>query len=180
MKIMKSVKGFLDKLLVFISLIALLAMIVIIVYQVFSRQILHKTPSWAEELAVLLFVWVSFLGIAYGFRRKLHIGVSFLVDLFPEKIQTLLDLFAKTLILLFSCVLLFYGWKFTVLMNNSTMPGTGLPTSVLYASLPVTGFFLLIYSIELFFTKGLHQEFDDEIDEGAIEAISDLQTKGEK
>ena len=95
MKILKFIKDALDRLLVFASLTALLAMIVIIIYQVFSRQLFHSTPSWAEELSMLLFVWTSFLGIAYGFRQKLHIGVSFLVDLFPEKVQDALDYFRE-------------------------------------------------------------------------------------
>lgn len=179
MKIIKLIKEFLDRLLVFLSLTALLAMIVIIIFQVFSRQILNETPSWSEELSVLLFVWTSFLGMAYGFRQKLHIGVSFLVDLFPKKVQEALDLFAKLLILLFSGVLMFYGWRFTVLMGGSTMAGTGLPSSYLYVSIPVSGFFVLFYSIELLFTKGLHQEYNDEIDTDAMAALDAADTKGE-
>ena len=70
MKILKLIKNALDRLLVFASLTALLAMIVIIIYQVFSRQLFHSTPSWAEELSLLLFVWTSFLGVAYGFKAE--------------------------------------------------------------------------------------------------------------
>lgn len=169
MKVFKMIKDLLDRLLVFFALTALLAMIVIIIYQVFSRQILHFTPSWAEELSLVLFVWVSFLGVAYGFRQKLHIGVSFLVNILPEKIQTACDLFAKALIIFFGGVLLYYGSKFTILMGNSTMAGTGLPTSVLYAVLPITGFYVLLYGIELLFVKGLHQEYNDEVDTEAME-----------
>jgi TRAP-type C4-dicarboxylate transport system permease small subunit len=170
MKILKLIKNALDRLLVFASLTALLAMIVIIIYQVFSRQVFNSTPSWAEELSMLLFVWTSFLGVAYGFKAKLHIGVSFLVDLFPKKLQEACDFFAKILIVLFAIVLIFYGWKFTVLMGGSTMAGTGLPSSALYACLPVSGLFILLYGIELFFIKGLHQEYNDEIDTDAMDA----------
>ncbi|AOV08600.1 TRAP transporter small permease [Sporosarcina ureilytica] len=173
MKILRMGKDVLDRLLVFASLTALLAMILIIIYQVFSRQILHYTPSWAEELSMILFVWVSFLGIAYGFRQKLHIGVSFLVNLFPEKVQDMCDLFAKILVIFFGGVLVYYGWKFTILMGNSTMAGTGLPSSVLYAAMPTAGIFTLLYGIELLFVKGLHQEYNDEIDTEAMEAVKD-------
>lgn len=169
MKVFKAIKDFLDRLLVFLSLSALLVMIVIILYQVFSRQVLQSTPSWAEELSLLLFVWVSFLGIAYGFRKKLHIGVGFLVGMFPKNLQNLCDLFAKVLVLFFGGVLTFYGWKFTVLMNNSTMAGTGLPSSALYAAMPITGIYILLYGIELLFVQGMHQEYNDEIDTDAME-----------
>ena len=77
-------------------------------------------------------------------KQKLHIGVSFLVDLFPKKLQEACDFFAKILIVLFAIVLIYYGWKFTVLMGGSTMAGTGLPSSALYACLPVSGFLYFI------------------------------------
>lgn len=169
MNVLKKVKRVLDQLLVVASLTALLAMIVIIIYQVFSRQILQSTPSWSEELSLILFVWVSFLGVAYGFKSKLHIGVGFFVGLFPEKIQQLCDLFAKILIIIFGGVFVYFGWNFTVLMGNSTMAGTGLPSSVLYAVLPISGVYIVLYGIELLFVKGLHQEYNDEIDTDALD-----------
>ena len=59
MKIIKLIKDALDRLLVFASLTALLAMIVIIIYQVFSRQLVFDpimgrraftTPICVDEL----------------------------------------------------------------------------------------------------------------------------------
>lgn len=170
MKMIKTIKDVLDRLLVGVSLVALLAMILIIIFQVFSRQLFHYTPSWSEELSIILFVWTSFLGIAYGFKARLHIGVSFLVDLFPTKLQDAMDFLAKILILIFGFVLVYYGWRFTVLMGGSTLAGTGLQTSYLYAAIPVTGVFVLFNGIELLFSKGLHQEYNDEIDVDAMNA----------
>lgn len=46
-----------------------------------------------------------------------------------------------------------YGWKFTILMSNSTMAGTKLPSSVLYAAIPVCGLLMVIYGVELFFKR---------------------------
>lgn len=170
MNAVKMVSNFLNRLLVGVSLIALLVMILIIIFQVFSRQLFHYTPSWSEELSIILFVWTSFLGIAYGFKARLHIGVSFLVNLFPSKVQDAMDFLAKILILFFGIVLVYYGTKFTILMGNSTLAGTGLETSYLYAAIPVTGVFVLFYGIELLFSKGLHQEYNDEIDVDAMNA----------
>ncbi|MDS9472486.1 TRAP transporter small permease [Sporosarcina pasteurii] len=173
MKAIKWIKNILDRLLVGVSMTALLAMILIIIYQVFSRQLFQHTPSWAEELSIILFVWTSFLGIAYGFKARLHIGVSFLVDMFPTKLQDAMDFLAKILIIIFGIVLVVYGWKFTVIMGGSTLAGTGLQSSYLYAAIPVTGIFVLLYGIELLFSKGLHQEYNDEIDVDALDAVED-------
>lgn len=165
MKIMKMVKRIFDRLLLGSALTMLLAMVVIIIVQVFSRQILNYTPSWSEEVSKLLFVWVSFLGIAYGFKEKLHIALGIVVDAFPEKVQHVFDYFSKVLIIGFGAIMIYYGWQFTVLMGNSSMPGTGWPSSVLYAAIPVSGFFVTFYGIDLLFKKGLHQDLND-ISEG--------------
>ncbi|WP_059104634.1 TRAP transporter small permease [Shouchella shacheensis] len=165
MRTLKMTKKVLDRLFLVISLALLTVMVVVIIYQVFSRQILGTTPSWTEELSRLLFVWVSFLGIAYGFKEKLHIGVGLFVNMFPERVQDVFDYVAKVLVIGFGVIMMYFGWQFTVLTSGSTMPGLGLPSSLLYGIIPVTGFFVLLNGIELFFKKGMHQKYDDVIEE---------------
>ncbi|WP_173917587.1 TRAP transporter small permease [Halobacillus sp. Marseille-Q1614] len=160
MKKLKMVKRGLDRILLISSLTLLAVMVVVIIVQVFSRQLFSYTPSWSEELSRVLFVWVSFLGIAYGFKEKLHIGVGLIVNMLPDKIQTLFDYIAKTIVIILGVFMVYYGWLFTTLMGRSTLPGLGLPSSVLYASIPVTGVFVTLYGIELLFRKGMHQDFD--------------------
>ncbi|MBY7142303.1 TRAP transporter small permease [Virgibacillus sp. NKC19-3] len=161
MSVLKNVKKGLDKILLFTALIMLASMTIVIIYQVFSRQFLNHTPAWSEGASRVLFVWVAFLGMAYGFKEKLHIGVSIFVNMLPEKIQTICDIFAKLLIIGFGVLMIYYGWNFTILMNNSTLAGLGLPSSVLYASIPITGIFIVLNGIELLFVKGLHQNYEE-------------------
>lgn len=164
MEIIKRTKLFLDKLLIATALSMLAGMILVILYQVFSRQILSTTPAWSEELSRVLFVWVAFLGIAYGFKEKLHIGVGLIVDMLPESIQTICDILAKITIIALGGLMIYYGIQFTSLMMNSTLPGLRLPSSVLYAAIPVTGVYILINGIELLFVKGLHLNYLEEGD----------------
>lgn len=161
MKVFKKINDILNKVLLVIALTMLAAMVIIIIVQVFSRQLFSYTPSWSEELSKLLFVWVSFLGIAYGFSARLHIALGLIVDRFSDTVQAIFDYFSKILIVLLSVAMIYYGLRFTILMGNSTMPGTGLPSSFLYAAIPVSGFFLLIFGINLFFEKGLHASLED-------------------
>ena len=161
MKVLRMIKLILDRLLLLVSLTLLAAMIIIIIYQVFSRQILSSTPSWSEELSRVLFIWVGLLGIAYGFKEKLHIALGLVVNKFPKNVQHIFDYLAKVIVIFFGIILIYYGWNFMILTSNNIMPGTGLPGSVQYLSLPVTGFYVTLYGILLLFQKGMHQEFDD-------------------
>ncbi|WP_449539068.1 TRAP transporter small permease [Ferdinandcohnia sp. Marseille-Q9671] len=140
-------------------------MSLIVAGTVFTRYFFTYTPRWSTEVAMLLLVWVSFIGIAVGFRDKLHIGVGALVAIFPEKLQTLCDIIAKILVIIVAIIFIIYGFRFTSLMSTSTMAGTGWPQSVLYAAIPVSGILMLFYGIELLFKKGMHQEWDDQIEE---------------
>lgn len=161
MKVLKRIKHWLDQLLLIISLVFLVIMVVVIILQVISRGIFSFTPSWSEELSRLLFVWVSFLGIAYGFKEKLHLSLGIFVEKMPDKVKDGFDLAAKLIVIALGMIMFIYGWKFTMLMGQSTMPGLGVPSGVLYAAIPVTGFFVTMYGIELLFKKGMHQEFND-------------------
>jgi len=165
MAIFKRIKKFLDDFLVGFSLTMLVAMTIIILYQVFSRQFFNYTPSWSEELSRVLFVWVAFLGIAYGFKEKLHIGVGLVAELLPEAIQTAFDIFAKIMIIALGGIMIYYGGYFTSLMMDSTLPGLRLPSSLLYAVIPLTGIYIVLYGVELLFVKGLHQSYVD-VEEG--------------
>src|SRR5699024_1531285 len=127
----------------------------------FSRGIFSYTPSWSEELSRLLFVWVSFLGISYGFKEKLHVALGLFVEKFPDKVKDVLDFVTKVIVIALGIIMLIYGWKFTALMGQSTMPGLGVPSGVLYAAIPVTGLFITMYGMELLFKKGMHQELHD-------------------
>lgn len=161
MKFARKIKSFLDQLLLIASILFLVVMVAVIILQVFSRGIFNFTPSWSEELSRLLFVWISFLGIAYGFKEKLHIALGLFVEKFPESVKNILDFATKIIVIALGIIMFIYGWKFTALMGQSTMPGLGVPSGVLYAAIPVTGFFITMYGIELLFKKGMHQELHD-------------------
>ena len=53
----------------------LAVVIVIICAQVFCRNILRTNIRWNQEVALLLTIWMAFLGIAVGAEKNLHIGV---------------------------------------------------------------------------------------------------------
>ncbi|MFC4402481.1 TRAP transporter small permease [Gracilibacillus xinjiangensis] len=167
MKALKKVKHLIDQLLLIISITLIGVMVLTILYQIFTRTFLSFTPAWSEELARLLFVWISFLGIAYGFNEKLHIAVGLFVKKFNEKIKRMIDYMTKVLIIIVGIILIYFGTEFMLLMNYSTMAGLGISSSFLYAAIPVAGLFITMNGIGLLFVKGLHQEYDD--DDAAVE-----------
>ena len=65
-----------DKAFEELSKILLLIMIVIVCFQVFARKLFSYTPTWSLDITIFLLIWFSFLGIAMGFRERIHLAFT--------------------------------------------------------------------------------------------------------
>lgn len=128
------------------SILALLSMILIVVMQVFTRKLLNFVFFWSEEITLLLLAWFSFMGMAIGFRESLHLAMDSLDAYLPKKLIFVLDKIIQACIFVFGVYLVIQGISFTELMHESTMPATKMPSSVLYAVMPVSGVLVCVYS----------------------------------
>jgi TRAP-type C4-dicarboxylate transport system permease small subunit len=124
----------------------LAAMVLIVTWQVFSRAIFNAAPPWAEEVSIILAIWVAFLGIAIGFRERVHIAVGMFVERLPEGVQRWVQRLIYALIFAFGLYLLVQGWQFTLQTSRATLPSTGWPRSALYAVMPISGFMICVYT----------------------------------
>jgi TRAP-type transport system small permease protein len=128
-----------------LALSALAAMVLVVSWQIFGRFVLNSSPRWTSEVALLLLVWLGLLGIAIGARDQSHIAIGFVVARLPQRLATVVKRLAPALMLLFGLYLVSYGWSFTLLTMSSTLPSTGLPTSVQYAAMPIAGALISVY-----------------------------------
>ena len=129
----------------------LMLMVLIISYQVFMRYVFNHSPSWSEEIALLLMVWFGILSIPIGVKLHLHIGIEFIYRLFPDLGQYVISRLVYLLIMGFGLIMIVYGMELTSYMNMSTLPATKLSSSVQYAVIPISGLLLIFNSLELFF-----------------------------
>jgi TRAP-type C4-dicarboxylate transport system permease small subunit len=114
---------------------------------VFSRYVLHSTFTWYDEIARLLFVWIVFLGAAVGVRRSGHFRLQLLIDRFPPAWRRVADVFGVLAIMLFGAVLIQQGWKLVELGQFQQTPVMGLSKAYVYASMPVGGALVILYSL---------------------------------
>jgi TRAP-type C4-dicarboxylate transport system permease small subunit len=128
------------------ALIGLLSMIIIVTLQVMTRKLFHFVFFWSEEITLLLMVWFSFMGIAIGFREKLHMGIDSFTHKLPVSVNKVLDKLIDASIFAFGAYLVYYGWDFTKIMNESELPATGLPSSFVYVIMPITGLMTCVYA----------------------------------
>ncbi|MCX5883159.1 MAG: TRAP transporter small permease [Deltaproteobacteria bacterium] len=73
-----------DKMIEAFAIVLIIAMVLIVFTQVMTRKLFNFVFFWSEEVTLLCLTWFSFIGIAIGFREKLHIGMDVVENLVPK------------------------------------------------------------------------------------------------
>ena len=149
------------------AIMALLGVIIIMAVQVFTRKLFNFVFFWSEEAILLCLVWFAFMGIAIGFREDVHMGVEGFTDWLPCKINKAIDKWITIMGFLFGLYFTVYGWEFTVLMLESTLPATKLPNAIVYLVMPVSGVMVCVYSALQFFGINTKRHKGSDVEIGA-------------
>jgi TRAP-type transport system small permease protein len=156
-----------DKMIEVFAIVLIIAMVLIVFAQVMTRKLFNFVFFWSEEVTLLCLTWFSFIGIAIGFREKLHIGMDVVENILSKTMLTVLDKVVDIATFGFGLYMIVYGTQFSMLMAESTLPATKLPNSVQYIVVPFTGVLCCVYAVLQFLGKNTQRytEIDDEIKE---------------
>lgn len=108
---------------------AVLIVVVINFMSIFTREInIGIQFGQAQEIMLLMFVWITFLGIPLAARRKAHLGLSLLTDALPPRIRWWVAHFALLVSLTFLTLVGYYGVKMVQqeYLSRQTTPSLGL------------------------------------------------------
>jgi TRAP-type transport system small permease protein len=140
-----------DKVIEGFAITLLVSLIVIVFMQVVTRKIFGFVFFWSEEITLLCLTWFCFMGIAIGFREKLHLAMDMIEGFTPKIVLTILDRIIDISIFVMGLYLVIKGWEFVQLMGESTLPATKMPNSIQYLVVPITGALSCIYAALQFF-----------------------------
>ena len=161
MKVIIKIGKFIDSAFERFALSTLVALVFIVTMQVMTRKLFNFVFFWSEEVTLLLLSWFALMAIAIGFRENVHFGIDSFTNLFPKAFNKVLDKIISLSILAFGLYLVVQGWSFTVLMFDSTLPATKLPSSVTYLGMPVTGVMICGYAFLQLFNINTARHKDD-------------------
>ncbi len=126
--------------------IALLAVITALVFIAAVMRFAGNPVIWSVDLAQLLFIWVCFIGATRAMRQKAHLGVDYLVRLFPHRLRLMLETAMAAFFILFLLTLTIEGYKLTMLNWARVFGDSGLSYAWVTIAVPA-GSILLICSI---------------------------------
>lgn len=136
-----------SRVLLAITAICLALMVGVLCWQVLSRYLLGSSPAWAEQTALLLMIWMTFLGTAAGIANGFHIRVTEGVTALPPRwsaravaLANILAVFAGVLIAWVGAGLVSETW-------NNAVPTLPLTRGMVYLVIPVCGALIAIFSL---------------------------------
>jgi TRAP-type transport system small permease protein len=110
--------------------------------------------EWFDEVIEMLIAWMVFLGTAALWRENEHFTITFFPDLFKgRKTGLALDILINLIGLGFIGVFTYYSLNLTLRVSDWT-PIINMPKKLLYASMPVSGVFMVIYSLRNILVSG--------------------------
>lgn len=155
------VLGFLDKVLAFIEewtlFIATFAALLALFVNVVLRYGFNYSLAWSEELVREVIILTTFIGCSAAIKARSMIKIDALVQLVPI-LKTPLAIFSHLVTLIFSVMMVYYGWKMAALqiMTEQKTIILEIPLVYLYAILPIMGVMMFIRTIQV-----MYQDFLD-------------------
>jgi TRAP-type C4-dicarboxylate transport system permease small subunit len=125
----------------------MLLMATVVFAQVVLRYLTYQPVAWTEELARLVFIWLSLIGAAEGARR----GVSFAVDLLPRNLggaagrllRSMLRLAEAALYATVACA----GYRILDVVHYQESVTLAIPMSYAYAAIPLGMGMMAIFAL---------------------------------
>jgi len=144
---------------------ALVLLVAITGWQVYGRYVLNDTPTWAERLALLLILVVALPLSAVGLRENIHLGISYVVECLPTKLQHLITILNTVLLCGFGIAMAGFSLQLVTGTWNRNIPLLGIPQAFQYLPLVVTGILIAIFMAERLWFLLRHPRNDDRIEQ---------------
>ncbi len=147
---MERLKLAIDHLLGAVVAALMAALVLDVLWQVFTRFVMRDPSSFTDELARYLLVWVGLLGAAYCAGQKLHLAI----DLFPSRLtgrpRHLVEIAIQSAILVFAVAVMVVGGARLVgltLLLGQTSAALQIPLGAVYTVLPLSGVLIAFYAV---------------------------------
>lgn len=118
-----------------LAAVLLVAEVVILTSGVFARYVLHNSLVWTDELATILFLWLSMLGAVIAYRKSDHMRLNALLRIAGPQTVQILRTVADVAVALFAIELIPPSRDFLIQETIDLTPVLNIPGSAVIASI---------------------------------------------
>ncbi len=144
-----------DKIVLVLCKLLLIADIVITCYQVLGRYVSFiPDPAWTEETILTLMSYMAVLSAALAIRRGAHIRMTALDNYMPKMAVKALDILSDAAVLILAVIMIVEGWNYasTIGAKGYYVSMTWLSRFWMYFPVCLAGVAMLIFEIEALYT----------------------------
>jgi C4-dicarboxylate transporter, DctQ subunit len=151
-----------DKILTFIEEWTLFLTVIIALFALFANVVLrygfNYSLAWSEELIRIVIIYTTLIGCSTAIKDQSMIKIDALVQIAP-KLKTALSWLSNMATLIFSCMMVYYGWQMAELQLRTFQKTIimQIPLVYLYAILPMMGVMMFIRTVQVVY-RDIHKK----------------------
>ncbi|WP_159650764.1 TRAP transporter small permease [Vibrio atypicus] len=148
---LKMLRKIIDNIEEIITVPLMAGLLVVLTWQIGTRWLLNDPSLWSEELARVLFMYMSLIGCAIAIKRGTHVNITFFSDKLPEKVRLGLVLSLELAVLVSIFAIIFLGYQHVQRTAFFELITLGVSSSWMNYSLPIGGVFMVFRQLEKMF-----------------------------
>ena len=162
-----------------ITMIMIISMTGVMLYEVFLRYVVEAPTLWANELTLWIAGYVFLCSGLYAMQQRCHIRIFILYDIVPRWLQKTFDVVSVSLLVVFAFFLVygsfhqvfvikFYKWEMFGTAFDPPIPATIQPTILILVTLIAMQ---AVLNLIMDWNKEPEVHTADEMDKDELEAI---------
>jgi len=129
------------------AIIALVAMTLLVLIQIFLRNVLNIGLTWGGELTAYFHIWMIFLGAALVLKEKGHVRLDLLIEKAPRFIRRIVDLFNLLVMIAFMGLFIYCCAEIIQRLPNVTTPALKMPYWLFFLPAFLGFLFMLVMTV---------------------------------
>lgn len=145
---MNKVRNVINKMVEMFSVVLIVVMVILVLWQVFARYVLNSPSSFSETLTRYLFVWLVIVTSTYAFGSRDHMRIEVLLNAFRGKARCWVNIAIEVITIVFAALIMTFGGSVITRMQMVQQDSSlHIPMGVIYAIVPVCGVIMIFYCI---------------------------------
>lgn len=146
LRIMDRTYDLIAKICLLVAGISLVVMTVIFAWLVFGRYVMNDTPTWVEQVSLLLVMVIAFFGAAVGVHQNTHLSVVIFRSAVPSWLRTVFVFVSDVLMAIFGGLMFWHGTELTLFKWNTLIPLIQWSEGLRSLPLTICGALLFLFS----------------------------------
>jgi C4-dicarboxylate transporter DctQ subunit len=145
-----------DKVLGFVEdwslFLATMAALIALFFNVILRYGFNYSLAWSEELVREVLILTTLIGCSAAIKARNYVKIDALVQLVGG-LKTPLTFFSSFVTLIFAGMMVYYGWKMTVLQAATDQATIimEIPLQYIYVILPIMGGMMFLRTLQMIY-----------------------------